>query len=339
VTASECDDNCATDLSLAVTGHLINRGGDECDDNCATDLSLSYCVNVLIQALLLAATANPFAYDRSKPFDVQVVRTEVRPDGIEVRDITFAGMSGNRTEAYLVVPPEPRAGILYVHWYEPPDPTSNRTQFVEEAVALARDGVVSLLPATMWSDFDWFRKRSRSEDLRNSINQLKELRRALDVLASQPGVRSMAYVGHDFGAMFGAVLAGIDRRPIAWALQAGTPRFSNWYLFGPPMPEPSRSEFIESLRVIDPVTHIGKASPAPVLLQFAARDIFVPHNQAEEFWRAARQPKEIVFYDAEHKMNDRARVDRIAWLRKVMKLTERGGTGRRVTRTPAPPRE
>jgi dienelactone hydrolase len=253
--------------------------------------------------------------------------------------ITFRNLSGGRTAAYLIVPQEPVAGILFVHWYEPPDNTSNRSQFLEEAVELARYGVVSLLPETMWSEPEWFRKRNREQDLQNSIRQVKELRRALDVLSGQPGVRQMAYVGHDFGAMFGAVLAGVDRRPMAYALQAGTPRFGDWYLYGPPMKKPAREEFLRSLRVVDPVTHIAQASPAPVFLQFATRDFFVPHDKAEEFWQAARKPKEITFYDAEHRMNDLARRDRIEWLKKVMRLKERAETDRRGRQTPVPPRE
>lgn len=127
-------------------------------------------MNVLIP-LLLAAAANPFDYDRRQPPDIRIVGRETRDGGIEVRDITFANLSGGRTEAYLIVPPRLQAGILFVHWYEPPNPTSNRTQFVDEAVELARFGVVSLLPATMWSQNDWFRKRKREDDLVNSVNQ------------------------------------------------------------------------------------------------------------------------------------------------------------------------
>src|SRR4051794_10949579 len=90
--------------------------------------------------------------------DLQVVSTVEREGGVTVRDITFASLTGSRTPAYLVTPAGkgPHPGILYVHWYEPPDPTSNRTEYLEEAVTLARSGVVSLLPATMWSDFKWF---------------------------------------------------------------------------------------------------------------------------------------------------------------------------------------
>ena len=243
-------------------------------------------------------------------------------NGVEVRDITFANASGGQTAAYLVVPSGkgPHAAILYVHWFEPPHPSSNRTEYLDEAVRMAKQGVVSLLPATMWSDFEWFRKRRREDDLKNSLAQLQELRRAMDFLLAQPDVdrKHVAYVGHDFGAMFGAVMAGMDRRATAYALQAGTTSFSNWYLFGPPMPEPARSQFIRDLSVLDPISHIGAASPAPVLLQFATHDIFVSQDQADDFFEAAKQPKEIIFYDAEHKMNSQSVEDRIAWLTKVL---------------------
>jgi dienelactone hydrolase len=253
-------------------------------------------------------------------FDIQTGNVEKRGD-IEVRDITFASATGERTPAYLVMPPKPRGGILFVHWYEPPNPTSNRTQYLDEAVEMAKHGYVGLLPATMWSEPEWFRNRRREDDVANTEKELAELRRAMDVLFSIPGVdrKRVAFVGHDFGAMFGALMAGVDRRAKAYALQAGTSRFGNWYLYGPKMPEPARSEFLRALAPLDPVTHIGKAAPAAVLLQFATRDFHVPHQAAEEFWQAASQPKSIVFYDAGHGMNETAKRDRIDWLVQVLR--------------------
>ncbi|MEO3813583.1 hypothetical protein ABGB17_31690 [Sphaerisporangium sp. B11E5] len=69
-------------------------------------------------------------------------------DGVVVRDITYAGRGGVAVRAYLVEP-EGRgryAGALYLHWFEPGDPTQNRTEFLEEAVGMARRGMVALLP-------------------------------------------------------------------------------------------------------------------------------------------------------------------------------------------------
>lgn len=274
-------------------------------------------------ALTAAVDARLFDYDRSKPHDVRTVGTETR-DGIEVRDITYANLAGGRTAAYLVVPRDTanRPAILFVHWYGPPHPTSNRTQYVQEAITLAKSGVISLLPATMWSDPKWFGQRKRTDDLANSIHQAKELRRALDVLLAQPGVdtRRVAFVGHDFGAMFGTILASVDGRPRFYALQAGTGRFHHWYLYGPPMPEPERSKFIESLKAIDPVEHIGSAKPVPVLFQFANKDEHVAKARAEEFIAATPFEKKVLWYDSDHGMNAASVEDRIEWLRNQLHL-------------------
>ena len=65
-------------------------------------------------------------------------------DGARIHDLVVAG-----TEAYLVEPidDDARSGILFLHWFDSEAPDGNRTQFVEEAVAMARDHrAVSILP-------------------------------------------------------------------------------------------------------------------------------------------------------------------------------------------------
>ncbi len=246
---------------------------------------------------------------------------------VEVRDIAFASVSGGQTKAYVVSPPKKGsyAGVLFVHWYEPQSADSNRTQFLGQAIELAESGTVSLLIETMWSDPGWFQKRDRSADYRNSLVQVKELGRALDVLLLQPGVdpKRIAYVGHDFGAMYGAVLAGTERRVKAWALQAGTTSFSDWFLLGTKLDPAGRQKIVDELAPLDPVKFIASAAPAPVLFQFGKSDDYVSEAKARQFFAAAKEPKEIRFYDAGHGLNAAAIEDRQSWLRARLGLVAR----------------
>ncbi len=272
-------------------------------------------------ALIPLLFAINFGYNHARPLDIQV-KSAQRRDGAEIRDITFASNTGEPTAAYLVLPEHPKGrgpAVLFVHWYEPDAPDSNRTQFLKQAAELARDiNATSLLIETMWSDPKWFNTRNRDDDYTNSVQQVKELRRALDVLVAQPTVdpKRIAYVGHDFGAMYGAVLVGTDHRPKAWALQAGTTSFSLWYLLGTKLDPAARKAVIDTLAPIDPVQYIGKAAPAPVLLQFGTKDPYVPDARAKEFANAANKPKTVKYYEAGHNLNDQAIADRQSWLKK-----------------------
>ncbi|HKY54971.1 MAG TPA: hypothetical protein VJM08_11725, partial [Anaerolineales bacterium] len=119
------------------------------------------------------------------------------------------------------------AAILYSHWYEPGSPDSNRSQFVEEAKEMARAGAVCLLVETLWSDPDFFLKRTQDDDMQNSVEEVVNTRRAMDLLLSQPNTDSkrFAYVGHDFGGMYGVLAGSLNQRPTHYIIMAATPRF------------------------------------------------------------------------------------------------------------------
>jgi len=271
--------------------------------------------------------ASTFAYNRHKPFDVTVVGSAPRGRAI-VTDLTYGTLTSTRRAAYLVTParssPGGTAGVLFVHWYEPPNPTSSRKEFLPDAVELAGDGVVSLLVDTMWSDPDWFPNRDPASDFGHSIEQVKELRRALDLLASRPGVdpSRLFYVGHDFGAMYGAIVAGLDgARLRAFVFMAGTQSFSDWFLLWPKRDEAVRRQVVAALAPLDPPRHLARAGALPALFQFATRDKFVTTAAAEAVAASARGPKDVRWYDAEHELNADATRDRLAWLRQ--RLTPR----------------
>jgi len=75
------------------------------------------------------------------------------------------------------------------------------------------------------------------------------------------------------------------------------------------------------LKPIEPVRHVGRISPRPVLMQNALRDEVIPRACAEALHHAANDPKEIVWYDVAHEGSGRANVmkimrDGVKWLAK-----------------------
>jgi len=261
-----------------------------------------------------AADSDLFNYDQAAPLDVRELGQEKRP-GAVVRDITFVGVK-DPIKAYLVTPlsPGPHAAILYVHWFGNPA-TTNRTQFLDEAAALAARGVVSLCVDAMWSRPGWWKGRTPETDLAGGVQQVVELRRALDLLIGQPGVdpRRVALVAHDFGAMFGAVMGATDRRPKTYVLMAPTPRLSDWYLFN--VKPASVDDYKQQLAPLDPIGAVPRLAPAPVFYQFAAKDKYVPLPRPAEFYDATSPRKHMATYDAEHDLlPPEVAADRVTWL-------------------------
>ncbi len=273
-----------------------------------------------------ASLAQLLAYDASAPLDIKTIGTE-RQGGVTVEDITFQGV-GETIAAYVVRPAEgagPFAGVLFVHWFAPPDPTSNRTQYLDEAKALARRGTVSLLVSTFWSDPARYEARRWQTDFENSVTQGKNLRRALDVLAARPGVdaRRLALVGHDYGAMFGSLVAAVDARPKAYVLIAGTARFADWYLFGSSSGKPAGEAldaYRKQLSLIDPVGVIGAAQGA-FFFQFGEADKYTPRDNFISYYMAAPTPKRIATYPSDHDMSAGIiRHDRTVWIAEQLGL-------------------
>src|SRR5207249_5906326 len=101
--------------------------------------------------------------------------------GISVHDITYASPKGGSVPAYHVVPPGegPFPGIIFVHWGQ-----GNRTEFLSEALLLARAGAESLLidgvfnrPGGLDDDFNHPEK-----EIQGYIQLVTDVRRGEDVL-------------------------------------------------------------------------------------------------------------------------------------------------------------
>lgn len=61
---------------------------------------------------------------------------------------------------------------------------------------------------------------------------------------------------------------------------------------------------------------------APLLLQFGRSDPHVPDERAQEFFRAAAEPKQIAWYEAGHRLDEAATHERNAWLTQRLGLAD-----------------
>lgn len=284
-------------------------------------LLLAFSITTHAQSATDAAARTAlFRYNDKANLNVKEVSSEQRGD-VTVRDITFSPGPGRETKAYLVVPKGsgPFAGVLWVHWLG--EEKSNRTQFLEEAVELAPKGAVSLLVDAMWSEQKWFGNRVPDKDYENSIRQVIELRRALDLLLSQPNVDKtrIGFVGHDYGAMYGMLMAGVEQRINTFVFIAATQSLNDWAFLGPqPKSKAAYLKQNSNLELTDSLRQVRNASK---FFQFGKGDFYVSQADAAVLFAAAPEPKQRKMYDASHKMESNEIVkDRNEWLIKHLKL-------------------
>jgi dienelactone hydrolase len=276
-----------------------------------------------------AERAALFGYDAKADLAIQEAGVEQR-NGIAIHDLSFVAVPSTqqRVKAYLVVPAGKGsfAGILWTHWLGEPN-TSNRTQYLDEAVALAKKGVVSLLVDAMWSDPTWYEKRDPEQDFDASIRQTIALRRAMDFLVSRPEVdgKRIAYVGHDFGGMYGILMAGLDKRAKTYVFIAVTDSLLDWAFFAT-QPK-SKLEYIRKNAVLELSDFVHQIDNASTLFQFAKNDVYVARASTGVLFDAANTPKERKFYAADHAMNKpEIAQDRDAWLLKELVPAAAGTT-------------
>lgn len=262
-----------------------------------------------------------FNYDKSAAFDVKGIGSE-KQGNVTVRDISFIGIPNDkRVNAFLVVPEGngPFAGILWGHWLG--HHTSNRNQYLEEAIELAHKGVASLLIDAMWSKPEWYENRKLSNDYDNTIKQVIEFRRAMDLLLSQKNIdkNRIAFVGHDYSGMYGSIAAGVEPQAKTYVFVAVTSSLYDWAFFSN-QPE-SKVEYVRQNAVFELSDFVNRIEGS-VFCQFSNRDPFISKTDGNLFYNAiTSEVKEKKSYDAGHFMEgDDIKKDRKAWLIRELEL-------------------
>ena len=271
-----------------------------------------------------------FTYDRGVSLNVKQTSVKVL-DGVTIQDITYTGSDGDTVPAYLVIPQGSGkfAGVIWGHWLMPGAANSNRKEFLEEAVELAPAGVVSLLVDAPQSRPDF----KEMPDPVLVAQQVVDLRRGLDLLLSRSDIDAsrIAYVGHSWDAGIGAILDATDKRFAAFVLMSGPLSMTKRILSSPDMAALRKTNDTAEVKKVedslkadawaDPGSYTSKLGPAPALFQYALHDEeWVPLASAKDYAAEASGPKTVEFYDADHALNAKARLDRDSFLRKTLQL-------------------
>ena len=262
-----------------------------------------------------------FDYDSAAPLDVQEVKSEAK-DGATIHDITYAGPEG-RIDAFLVVPDGegPFPAVLFM-----PGAPGARYTFYTEAIELAKLGVVSLLPDPPYArppikDVVVF----KPSDKDGIVQEVKEMRRGIDLLVSRPEVdpSRLGYEGFSWGGSLGAILSAVERRVRSFVLMSPVPRLSAdmAQLAHERGVQGDLSAYEKAMQPIDAVEYLPHVAPSTIYLMFGGQDTRPSPADAREAFAATSDPKKLGTYDAEHDLNDRARADARAW------LAERLGAG------------
>jgi dienelactone hydrolase len=272
-----------------------------------------------------------FDYDQKAPLHIEEVGVDRRGD-IAIHDISYASPKGGRVPAYLVVPKGkgPFAAVIWGHWYWDNSAMRNRKEFLDEAVAVAHAGVVSLLTDGPIARPAHVEDKSplNEQQVTDLVQQIVDMRRGADLLLARGDVapKRLAYVGHSYNASVGGFLSGIDKRFKAFVLMAGALsdeidlKSKEYQDYRQKVGAEKFDAFTAKYNWLDPGKFVSHAAPAEVFMQFATQEKFLTPERARQYSAVVSEPKRFKLYEAPHALNAEARRDRIAFLTEQLKL-------------------
>jgi dienelactone hydrolase len=247
------------------------------------------------------AVLDCFASDRGEPLGLWVHPAPPPVSAPDLRAVDFEYASrGDRVPGRLLLPPRrggPRPLVLLQHGAsgskDAPYVAQVAAPWVRGGAAVATidfplhgERANAKLSAILLGALG-AREARRSPEARRLLTDfvvqaVADLQRALDAAAALPEVDAgrSAYAGLSLGAIVGATFCGIDPRPCAAALALGGGDLG-W-------------------REVDPVQHLPRFAPRPLLFVNMKADERVPPAAGEALYAAAGEPKQIVWFDGGH---------------------------------------
>jgi hypothetical protein len=290
---------------------------------CAAGLFLSFLGNG-------TAAVGQNCQDLPAPFAPPKITSKIRGEFLNngtrlVQDVYLRAEDGSQTRAFIIRPYQPQpnpSAVMFVHLLGSP-PDNDREEFFEDALQLADANAVSLLVEAPWADPEWFPNRKLEEDVPNVLKYAALLQGQFRFLLteSKAGPERVAFVAHDFGAMYGTLLLRSESTIRHAVLMAAVPDFADWFLLGQKLNASQQEAYRKKTAPIAASRYLRCAKTGDVLFQFAENDRFVSRRQADDFIASAPAQKQVLWYAGGHEMQAVSRKDRVTWLKQRLSST------------------
>ena len=265
-----------------------------------------------------AATADKPAYpvDHDAPLDPQE-RVVERADGYTKLRVEFNGIRKDRVPGFLYVPDDGKkthAAVLLQYG-------SGGNKGTNYIVALGKQFVAKgFVVLTIDAPHKGERKVKGTRGILAGLGESGQFQwycgdysRAVDYLVTRPEVdpQRVGYAGVSWGAITGVTFAAHDPRIKAMASIVGGGNFMGTIADKVQMPP----EVVEAARSFDPVYHVARFAPRPLLLLNVTQDQLVPRYFSEALHKAAGAGAVKKWVETDHFFQG---VDRYAILEEVI---------------------
>jgi fermentation-respiration switch protein FrsA (DUF1100 family) len=138
------------------------------------------------------------------------------------------------------------------------------------------------------------------------------------VIAAGPELdaKRIGYIGFSLGADFGGILAGVEKRIVAYALQSGRAHYTVFPTgdCASRLPAKRLAGYRERIGVVNAIHYVGHAAPAALLIQNGSLDPISPRKDVLALYGAASGPKTLRWYRSTHRLPAAATAFRDGWL-------------------------
>ncbi|MCI0681849.1 MAG: acetylxylan esterase [Gemmataceae bacterium] len=275
--------------------------------------------------------APPYLTAHAEPLDPKEEPVNRADDHTQCR-VEFNGIKGDRVPAYLYVPrPKPDAKAtphpaILLQYGSGGNKTTN--YIVEIGKLFVSRGYV-VLTIDSPNQGERRKKKNKSAGIfgiagtEQVMHYCGDYSRAVDFLASRPEVDKdrLGFVGISWGAVTGIIYVAYDPRIKAMGSMVGGGNFLGLFTA-----EDAARCAREGSRSSDPVCHVARIAPRPLLFINVTKDQLIMRPWAEALHKYAGQGSKVVWLETDHYFRG---LDRAAVCRSVIDFMDKELPGKR----------